>query len=126
MNRTDSFPQSFKERVCMIPGIQSERIERLFKIGGEPFLKELLKTAKENMLKRSDEIRQALEAYQIENIRKAAHSIKSSSGNIGLENLMILARNIEEGETINSDQIDELLKKIHILKGNIESLFKKE
>ena len=126
MNKTDMLSLSFKDKVCLIPDIKPERIELLNKIGGEPLLKELLRTAMDNMLKRADEIKQALSVSHMDMIRKAAHSIKSSSGNMGLDSLMILARNVEEGESINPEQVDELLKRIHILKGHIETLFEKE
>lgn len=126
MDSTNPLLKSFKEKVCQIPDIKTERIELLWKIGGESLLKELLRTALDNMLKRSDEMSRALSLSNMDGVRKAAHSIKSSLGNIGLDSLMLLARHIEEDETIKPEQIDELLKKIHILKGDIEELFEKE
>jgi|GEM_PF-2949732 len=126
MNTTDTISKSWKEGVCNIPGIKTERVELLNKIGGEPLLKELFRTALDNMLKRSEEIRNALTVCDMEMIGRAAHSIKSSAGNIGMDSLMLLARDVENADSLNPEQIDELLKKIHILKGHIEKLFEKE
>jgi two-component system, sensor histidine kinase and response regulator len=65
--------------------------------GGDPaFLAELIDTYFEDSATLLPAMRQALTAGSAEQLRRAAHSMKSNSASLGAEDLAVLCRELEE------------------------------
>jgi HPt (histidine-containing phosphotransfer) domain-containing protein len=64
--------------------------------GGDPaFLDELIDTYRADSLKLVEEMRAALAANHVDEFRRAAHSLKSNSANLGATMLASLAKELE-------------------------------
>ena len=65
--------------------------------GGDPaFLSELIDTYFEDSATLLPQMRQALAGGSAEQLRRAAHSLKSNSASLGAEGLALLCRDLEE------------------------------
>ncbi len=64
--------------------------------GGDPaFLNELIDTYRADSLKLVEQMRAALAANNVDEFRRAAHSLKSNSANLGATTLSSLAKELE-------------------------------
>ena len=87
-------------------------LARLEKIGGENLVRKMIAAFRSNSAQRLAAARQALAAGDLAALERAAHSLKSSAGNIGAVELVRLAAQIEDsadtGEGI--DRLPEYLE----------------
>ncbi|UCD38425.1 MAG: Hpt domain-containing protein [Fidelibacterota bacterium] len=71
-------------------------LERMRKLGGDKFLGELIDLFLEHVPNRLDEALAGEQAGDLEAIERAAHSIKSSAGNLGAMAILELTGQIEQ------------------------------
>ncbi len=112
-------------QLILLPGFQEERLRMLNSLGGESFLKKLISSAMDNICTRGEALVKALEDHDENSIRKLAHSIKSSSGNIGALYVMEAARDVEESKILSVKKARELQNKIRILQEQINNIMDK-
>jgi HPt (histidine-containing phosphotransfer) domain-containing protein len=120
MGEAKDVHRGVQDRFLKIPGIRRERLEMLFNVGGNDLLTALFHSVSESFQTRHRNISEALKRHDIEAMHKAAHSVKSSCGNLGAEELMILAQSVESSPEIDIKKTQELLNKILILQKNIQ------
>lgn len=68
---------------------------RLRKLGGDDFLAKMIDLFLENTPQRMETIRAGEKDGNLEQIRQAAHSLKSSAGNLGARRLQELSERVE-------------------------------
>ena len=97
-------------RTAMDIQLDPAALERLRELGGEALLTKMIDLFLENTPKR---IQAALEGEKVGNwheVERAAHSLKSSAANLGLNGLQALACEVEElAELQKADRIVPLL-----------------
>ena len=78
------------------PVIDPEIMDRLHGWGGPELVLKLISLFLENTPEKLDEIRVGLASGEIQRVERAAHSLKSSAGNLGASRMHYLAAEIEE------------------------------
>ncbi len=100
-------------RTAMDIHLDPAALDRLRDLGGEALLSKMIELFLENTPKR---IQAALEGEKTGNwheVERAAHSLKSSAANLGLNGLRALACEVEElAEVQNADRIVPLLREL--------------
>jgi two-component system, sensor histidine kinase and response regulator len=81
--------------MCKKKTIQFEMIEKLQKIGGSTLVKKMLAIFFENTPLKIDEMLFAHKNGDLKQISQAAHSLQSSSGNLGAFHMLAAARALE-------------------------------
>ncbi len=91
------------------PGALDEaHIAKLRALGGDAFVKNLWKMFVEQTTRRIAELREAMTAGDRDGVVRAAHSIKSSAGNIGAGRLRELAERVELGGGEDGGAVGEM------------------
>ena len=75
--------------------VDADALERLLRIGGQPFLLEMIELFLENAPERLSAARRALEEGDGPALYRAAHSLKSTAGNLGAQRLQAVAERLE-------------------------------
>ena len=73
-----------------------EALERIAKLGGEGLVRRMVGAFLENAEGRVGAACEVVDAGALDSIARAAHSLRSSAGNVGAARLVELAREIEE------------------------------
>lgn len=110
--------------------INMENIYQLREIMGEDaeeFIADLVNTFLEDSRKQIDSIKNGLQSADFDAVKQAAHTLKGSSANVGLEYLSELAAAVEEAAKQNSiegarDSFNSLLDGYEISIDAIKSL----
>lgn len=95
------------------PALNPAAIERLLKLGGEKFTREMIEIFGSYGEKKLAEARQARQAENLAALAAAAHPLKSSAGNVGALRVQELAAQVElsaheqKGDLAGA-QLDEL------------------
>ncbi len=96
--------------------IDMGRINQIKSFGGEDLIQQMCSLFIENAPKRVEDILQGWETKDFTRIEKGAHSLKSSSGNLGAMVLMELCQEIETlAERSNEGSLAALIPKINSL-----------
>ncbi len=85
---------------------ESAELRSLRQIGGDQLVAEVLRLFRENAAQQIRAIAFAIEQRQTEEVRHAAHSLKSTAANIGANHLAELARNVEHAARDNTLEFD--------------------
>ncbi len=70
-------------------------VERLRRLGGATLVRQMIELASRNMERRVEESRDAFERGDLPGLARAAHSLRSSAGNVGARELAGLAARVE-------------------------------
>ena len=108
-------------------GVMFESLESLAALdpaNGSTLIKRMIKTYEETSGDLVRQIGAALAMDQTEMLRKAAHALKSCSGNVGAERVLAVSSSLEAAARVNDvDSLHELVKSLQIEHGNaIEEL----
>ena len=76
--------------------LDSAALERLHKLGGTELVHRMVGICLENMPKRMVEARDGYRADDLDAVERAVHSMRSSAGNVGANELMQLAEAAED------------------------------
>ncbi len=83
--------------------IYLERISNLEKIGGQQFVRKMIDSFYRNVSQKIESAKEGLRIGNLEAVERAAHSIKSSAGNLGATKLENISENIEKIAELNED-----------------------
>lgn len=98
------------------PGFDAAALERLRSLGGEPLLSKMIGLFLENTPKRIASATRGEKAGDWHEVERAAHSLKSSAANLGLNRLQDLAHQVEAlAERHQSEKVAPLLREIEEL-----------
>ena len=75
--------------------IDLSTFDELKQMSGEDFINELLDTFLDDAPKLIDQLKSALDAKDVELVRRAAHSLKSNAATFGAQRLSDLAKHLE-------------------------------
>lgn len=105
----------------VVEGIEPSAIASLKKIGGSNLVKKMILAFHKNVPNRILSAYEGAKNREIEDIERAAHSIKSSAGNLGAVQMQGLSQNLEKiaGRKENADYqalISELEKSYYAFK----------
>lgn len=75
--------------------VDGAALERLLRIGGQPFLLEMIELFLENAPQRLAAARVALDEGDDRGLYRAAHSLKSTAGNLGARRLQAASERLE-------------------------------
>jgi HPt (histidine-containing phosphotransfer) domain-containing protein len=75
--------------------IDRSALERLEEWGGERLLYEMVRLFLENSPERMGQIRAGMDAQELDDVKRAAHSLKSSAHNVGAVHVARLAKELE-------------------------------
>lgn len=90
-------------------GIAAEKLDSLSEMMGER-MNQLIETYTVNSARYMDDIRSGLQAGNLAQVEEAAHPLKSSSGNMGMEGLQKAAEAMEKAAAADdSDACDAAL-----------------
>lgn len=93
--------------------INLERISNLEKIGGKQFVQKIVNSFHRNVSQKIESAKEGVRSGNLEAVERAAHSIKSSAGNLGAARLEEISGNIEKIAESNEDiNYDELILKL--------------
>jgi HPt (histidine-containing phosphotransfer) domain-containing protein len=73
-----------------------EQLANLHRLGGEDFVREMIELFLENAPKQIEAARNGIRDGDLESVRRAVHSLKSSAGNFGAADVAELAGRIEQ------------------------------
>lgn len=76
--------------------VDSEALEKLQKMGGSRFVRQMIRLFVDFGGKKVKEARTALEEKNIEGVEKCVHAIKSSAMNLGARQVFAIAAEMEE------------------------------
>lgn len=79
--------------------LEDAAIDRLRRIGGQEFVVEMIDLFLENAPQRVEAAREALAAEDSKSLYRAAHSLKSTAGNLGARALQAAAERLEAKAT---------------------------
>lgn len=71
-------------------------LERLLSLGGEPFLRQMIDIVLPQVEARLEAARDGLAAGDLAAVRLAAHSLRSTAGNVGATRMMAAAQHLED------------------------------
>jgi two-component system, sensor histidine kinase and response regulator len=92
-----------------LPLVDPTALRRLVSWGGEPLLDRMIELFGEVGTKRLAQIRAGLAEGDLEEVGQAAHSLKSSAGNLGADRLRQFAQMLESGSAAGSpDEVARL------------------
>lgn len=99
------------------PVIDPEAIGRLQEWGGPDLVRKMIRLFLENAPERLDLIRAGVENGDLEAAERGAHSLKSSSGNVGARELHLIAAEMEDlaarGEEDEMARLLPRLEEVH-------------
>lgn len=75
--------------------LDDDALDRLLRIGGQGFVIEMIELFLDNAPHRVASARAALEAGDFKTLYRAAHSLKSTSANLGAQRLRLAAERVE-------------------------------
>ncbi len=94
-------------------GVDTERLSVLLRTGGRELVSELIDIYLDEMPGRLDQLREAVEAEDVETVRTVAHKIKGSSSNLGLPEVALAGATLEDvGKNENMEHVDGLLNSV--------------
>ncbi|MFQ6605846.1 MAG: Hpt domain-containing protein [Fidelibacterota bacterium] len=97
-----------------------ERLEKLKSIGGSELLSQMLNLYLENAPDRIAGITEGYAAGDFDRVKKSAHSLKSSSGNVGAMDFMIVCQDIETAaERGDREALESLMTSFPVQAQNI-------
>lgn len=103
--------------------IDQNAIDRLRQLGGESFVVELIDTFLEHVSLKIEEAQSGEREGNLETIERAVHSIKSSAGNLGAQQLQDLSAQIEQlAEDKQSKPIPPLLRDLEAAFARVQPL----
>ncbi len=92
------------------PAIDAKALARLEKWGGRDLVRELIALFHEGVRVRLAQVRTGLDSGSLEEVERGAHTLKSSSGNLGATRVYELAAQIEgEVRSASPDKLRQLL-----------------
>lgn len=106
--------------------IDDTALQRLVRIGGQPFLIEMIDLFLQHAPVRIRAAREALETGDHQALYRAAHSLKSTAGNLGARALQRVAERVEaraaerDVETI-PPLLDEMTRRFEDVRGRLEA-----
>jgi HPt (histidine-containing phosphotransfer) domain-containing protein len=77
------------------PQLDPAALERLNRLGGDKFVREMIELFLDYAARKLAEARQAQQAGDLKGVQKAVHPIKSSAGNVGAVRMQELATRLE-------------------------------
>ena len=112
-------------------GIEPSAIAILKKIGGSNLVKKMILAFHENVPNRILSAYEGAKNRKIDDIERAAHSLKSSAGNLGAVQMHELSENLEKiaGRKENADYralISEIEKSYHAFKLYLDQYMKED
>jgi two-component system, sensor histidine kinase and response regulator len=75
--------------------LDEDALDRLMRIGGQDFVIEMITLFLDNAPRRVASARTALDAGDFQALYRAAHSLKSTSANLGAQRLRLVAERVE-------------------------------
>ncbi|MFC1619709.1 Hpt domain-containing protein [Candidatus Neomarinimicrobiota bacterium] len=103
--------------------IDDKAIERLRKLGGDNFVVELIDTFLMHVSQKMEEALTGEREGNLEAVERAVHSIKSSAGNLGAQQLQDLSAQIEQlAEDKQSKPIPPLMRDLEAAFARIQPL----
>lgn len=102
-----------------LPVVDLSQIERLGEWGGVPLQRKMLDLFLSGAPERIDQIREGLGSGDWEGAERAAHTLKSSAGNVGAQRLQMRAQEAEG--LAEKEQTAELLDLIPSLEEELQS-----
>ena len=110
-------------------GVEPSAIASLKKIGGSSLVKKMILAFHKNVPDRILSAYEGAKNGEIEDIERAAHSLKSSAGNLGAMQMQGLSENLEmiAGRKENADYqalISEIEKSFHAFKLYLDKIMK--
>lgn len=105
--------------------IDQDVFEKLLEIGGPQLARRVIDLFFEHTPSKIESLRLGLSSQELKTIERAAHSIKSSAANLGLENLRQVASQLEQAA--NQGQLEsciELVPKLEAACTRAETLLK--
>jgi HPt (histidine-containing phosphotransfer) domain-containing protein len=78
------------------PPLDGVALERLLSLGGEPFLRQMIDIVLPQVETRLEAARDGLAAGDLAAVRLAAHSLRSTAGNVGATRMMAAAHQLED------------------------------
>jgi len=94
-------------------GVDPDRLAVLLRTGGRELVGELIDIYLDEMPGRLDQLREAVEAEDVETVRTVAHRIKGSSSNLGLPEVASASATLEDvGKNENMEHVDSLLNSV--------------
>lgn len=95
------------------PVLDPTGFERLRRIGGEKLVEAMVAAFLENAPKRVDAAVDSFERGDRVGIARAAHSLKSTAGNLGAAAVQLMAERLErEAETAGDSELGELVAEL--------------
>jgi HPt (histidine-containing phosphotransfer) domain-containing protein len=88
-------PDTFRWGWNMVTSMD-EQLANLHRLGGEDFVREMIELFLENAPKQMEAARNGIREGDLEAVRRAVHSLKSSAGNFGAAEVPELAGRIEQ------------------------------
>ena len=115
----------------VVEGIEPSAIAGLKKIGGSNLVKKMILAFHKNVPNRILSAYEGAKNREIEDIERAAHSIKSSAGNLGAVQMQGLSENLEQiaGRKENADYqalISELEKSYYTFKLDLDQFMEED
>jgi HPt (histidine-containing phosphotransfer) domain-containing protein len=83
--------------------IDREALNRLQEWGGPKLVREMIRLYLDNSPERLDQIQQGFDEHELNAVERAAHSLKSSSANVGALDVSRLAERLEHLADSGSD-----------------------
>lgn len=87
------------------PDLDAAALERLHRLGGEAFVREMAALFQDYVGRKVAEARTAGAAGDLPALQKAAHPIKSSAGNVGATRVQELAAQIEDAARAGQSEV---------------------
>lgn len=89
-------------------------IDNLLRIGGDELVLQVVDLYRQHVPQRINNLPELLESKNFADIERSAHSVKSSAGNLGLDEVLYAARDLEhaasqEAYAESKNALDELL-----------------
>jgi HPt (histidine-containing phosphotransfer) domain-containing protein len=94
------------------PVLDAEALERLRGLGGESLVQRMIALFLEHAPERASAAVSALAAGHVEDVERAAHSLKSTAANLGTLRLRSLAERIERTAADHGDGLADLVAQI--------------
>jgi HPt (histidine-containing phosphotransfer) domain-containing protein len=92
------------------------KLDELKELVGAEALSELLQLVMEETPAKLGELKAAIIGRDLEEVRKVSHSLKGSCGNLGLEQMMVISKDLEEISEFPSIQVaEEMFQKLEDL-----------
>lgn len=94
------------------PVLDGDALERLRGLGGESLVQRMIELFLEHAPDRASAAMRALHGGRVEDVERAAHSLKSTAANLGAQRLRTLSERIERIAADHGTGLDELVAQL--------------